>query len=240
MSDRGQSGVVGVALLLGMTVVSLGLLTAGIGTVVDDNAARADARRVAIGFESALRPVEVTGAYRGEIAFADGTLSTVERDLRVLQGNRVIERVSVGALVFESGTRRTTYLAGAIVRGKEEAAWLATPPPMTASRGTGAVGVLVVGAPTLGGRVSVSGSGGVVVALVTNVTHDRTDLGEGVFRVAIETTTPEAWERFFSDRGARITRQDFDGDGVPSVVAAFPGRRQAYLVRHDLQLEVGA
>ncbi|MFB6169982.1 MAG: hypothetical protein ABEJ06_02440 [Haloarculaceae archaeon] len=237
MSRRGQSSVVGVALLLGVTIVSLGLLTAGIGTVVADNAARADARRVAVGFDSALRPVEITGPYRGEVTFSEGSLRTVERDLRVLDGERVVERVAVGGLVFESGPHRTAYLAGGVVRGTGEAAWLATPPPVTAS-GRGDAGVLVVGAPTLGGTASVAGSGGVVVTLATNVSHDRVDLGTGRYRLAIETATPGAWERFFRERGATVSRRTFDGDHTSSVVATFPGRRRAYLVVHDLGLEV--
>lgn len=238
MNARGQSSVVGVALLLSVTVVSLGLLTAGIGTVVGDSAARADARQVANGFESALRPVEVTGPYRGEITFSEGTLRTVDRDLRVLAGGRVVERVAVDALVFDSGGHRTTYLAGGVVRGRGDNAWLAATPPLTVSSEAGPAGVLVVGAPKLGGTVSVAGSGGVVVTLATNVTHERRTLSEATYGVAIETDTPAAWEPFVRERGGRVSRRDFDGDGTPSVVATFPGRRQAYLVVHDLRLEV--
>ncbi len=240
MNARGQSSVVGVALLLGVTVVSLGLLTAGIGTVVGDSAARADARQVASGFESALRPVEVTGPYRGEVTFSEGTLRTVDRDLRVLAGGRVVERVAVGALVFESGGHRTAYLAGGVVRGRGENAWLATTPPVTASRDGGPAGVLVVGAPKLGGTADVAGSGGVVATLATDVTHERSALGEGSYAVAIETATPTAWGPFFRERGARVAHRDFDGDGTTSVVATFPSRRRGYLVVHDLRLEVGA
>ena len=47
MSDRGQSNVVGVALLLAIAVISMGALTAAVGVVVDSTAARADADRVA-------------------------------------------------------------------------------------------------------------------------------------------------------------------------------------------------
>jgi hypothetical protein len=35
-----------------------------------------------------------------------------------------------------------------------------------------------------------------------------------------------------------VTRRDVDGDGVPSVVAQFPGDREGYLVVHDMHLEV--
>ena len=47
MSDRGQSNVVGVALLLGVAVVSMGALTAAVGVVVESSAGQADAERVA-------------------------------------------------------------------------------------------------------------------------------------------------------------------------------------------------
>jgi hypothetical protein len=76
------------------------------------------------------------------------------------------------------------------------------------------------------------------VTLETNVSHRRVDLGRGRFAVAVETATPEAFARHFREANATTTRQDFDGDGTPSVVARFPGRRQAYLVVHDLALEV--
>jgi flagellin-like protein len=44
--DRGQSNVVGVAIMLGVTVVALATVTASVGTVVQDSAATADATRV--------------------------------------------------------------------------------------------------------------------------------------------------------------------------------------------------
>jgi len=237
---RGQSSVVGVALLVGAAVVSLGALTAGVGLVVEEHAARADVARVAADLDGAIDPVETTGRHRGRVSFTDGTLRTAERDLRVLDATdgRVLERVDVGALVFESGERRVASVSGAVVRGRGEGATLRTPPPVTASSGDG--GVLVVGAARLGGgRVAVSGNGGTTATLRTNVTHTRTDLGRGTFAVALETATPVPFASWFADRGARTRVEDLDGDGVPSVVARFEGERRAYLVVHDLNLEVG-
>lgn len=234
---RGQSNVVGVAILLGVTVMALGALTAGVGSVVDESAAGADAARVADGFDSALRPVETTGVRRGEVAFSAGQLRVVERDLRVISGTDT-RRVAVDALVYESGSRRVTFLAGAVVRGDGPGARVVRDPPIVASRGDG--GVLVVGAPRLdAATVGVSGRDGVRVTLRTNVSHDRDRLGAGRYRVAVETTTPVAWKRALRERGAEIVgTRDIDGDGTPSVVARFPGRRVAYLVVHDMDLEV--
>ena len=241
MSDRGQSSVVGVALLVGVTVVSLGALTAGVGLVVEEHAARADTARVAADLDAAIDPVETTGRHRGRVAFAGGTLRTVERDLRVLDAadGGVLERVRVDALVFESGTRRVASVSGAVVRGRGEAATLRTPPPVIASTGNG--GVLIVGAARLEtDQVAVSGDGaGGTTTLRTNVTHRRVDLGRGTFAVALETSTPRPLASWFADRGARTRIEDTDGDGVPSVVARFDGERRAYLVVHDLNLEVG-
>jgi flagellin-like protein len=235
--DRAQSDVVGVAILLGITVVALGALTAGIGTVVQQNAAGADAARVADGFESALRPVETTGVRRGRVAFSAGQLRVVERDLRVSNGTAT-RRVAVDALVYESGQRRVAFLAGAIVRGDGAGARVVREPPIVASRGTG--GVLVVGAPRLdAATVGVGGRDGVETVLRTNVSHERTRLGTGRYRVAVETATPAAWRVALTEAGGRVTAtRDLDGDGVESVVARFPGRRLAYLVVHEMDLEV--
>jgi hypothetical protein len=234
---RAQSHVVGVALLLGATVVALGVLTAGIGAVVEHNAATADAGRVAGGMESTLEPVEVTGLHHGRIAFSRGELRTVERDLRLLNGSGVVRRVAADALVFEGGGRRVVYAGGAVVRGRPGNAWLYDPPPLTVGPD-----VLVVGAVRLNASRSstaVAGRGGVVVPVTTRVSHDRTALPAGRYRIAVETATPDAWRRYFEGRGATVRIRTFDDDGVPSVVVDAGRVEDAYLVVHDLGLEVG-
>jgi flagellin-like protein len=244
--ERGQSNVVGVAVLLAVVVVSLGSLTAAIGAVVDGNAAAADATRVASDLDGALDPVESTGAHRGRVSFTDGQLRTVERELRVVNESGVVRTVQVDALVFTAGERRVAFLAGAIVRGTPGNAWMRTRPPITASRsddggvagGNSTDGVLAVGAPALNGSVAVSASGGGSVVLRTTVSHHRTELGGGIYGVAVETATPDAWRRHFERGSATVTTRDFDGDGVASVVARYPGERVGYLVVHDVRLEV--
>lgn len=233
---RGQANVVGVALLVGITVVALGALTASVGTVVEENAARADAQRVAEALDDAIAPVETTGRHRGRVSFADGRLHSVERDVRIMDATGVVERISAGGLIFETGDRRVAAVAGAVVRGRGKGAGVHAPPPITATDGAG---VLVVGVARTGGtHVDVAGSD-VRLTLRTTVDHSRTDLGNGTYRVAVETATPVPWERFFERRNATVTRKELDGDGVESVVASFPGERRAYLVVHDLDLEVG-
>lgn len=232
---RAQSHVVGVALLLGLSVLTLAGLTAGLGAVVDGHASEADASRVATALDDALDPVETTGRHVGRVRFSDGRLSTVERDLRVLNDSGVVASVAVGGLVYESGRKRVAYVGDAILRGDRADAWLVEPPPVVGSEGGD---VLLVSAARLNASDSAVAGGG-RARLRTQVTHDRRRLGIGQYRVAIETTTPEPLVRHFRQRGATTTTTDLDGDGVSSVVARFDGTRTAYLVVHDMRLEVG-
>lgn len=231
---RAQSHVVGVALMLGIAVVALGGLTAGVGNLVDSQAASADADRMTEGLDRALEGPERTGYHSHEIHFSEGRLYTAERTLRVLENGSVVAEHGVDALVFENGDRRVVSLAGAVLRDNGDSAWLATPPPITHSERNE---VLVVGAPVLNaGEVSVAGEG-VTRSLETNVSHDRRDLGRGNFSVAIETETPAPFERQFSS-DVTVHRRTFDGDEHGSVVLGFPGIRRGYLVVHDLRLGV--
>lgn len=235
---RAQSNVVGVALLLGVTVMALAALTASVGTVIEGSAASADAQRVATDLDAALEPVEATGDNRGRVSFTEGELEVVDRELRVLDASGVVRTLSVDALEFAAGSQRVVYLAGAVIRETGSGAEMSAAPPLTASRGSG--GVLVVGAPVLNASTTaIAATGSTTAVLSTDVSHERTELGNGTYRVAVETRTPGAWTRFFEDRGATVTgRRDFDGDGVRSVVAKFTGERVGYLVEHDLRLEV--
>jgi hypothetical protein len=233
---RGQSHVVGVVLVLGLSVIALGALTVGVGEVIDAQTATADATRVADEMDSALQPAEVTGPHSGRLQFADGRLRTERRDLRVLRNGSVVADRQVDALVYESGQRRVAFLAGAIVQSSADSHWLHSDPSVGAS---GRNEVVVVGAPVLeAGDVAVSGSGHTTVTLDTNVTHDRRDLGRGEYAVAIETTTPGPFERHFEAQNATTARRDLDGDGTESVVATYPGIRRGFLATHTLALEV--
>lgn len=233
--NRGQSHVVGVALVLAITVIALGTVTTGIGAVFDAQASSVDANRVAGELDATLQPVERTGPNSGHVAFSDGRLTTVERQLRVLRDGSVVAEVDADALVFTANDRRVAFVGGAIVRGTRGNGWLAREPPLAASDDGG---VIAVSAPKLNAsHQSVSGGGR--ARLSTNVSHQRSALGRGTFSVAIETTRPNAFERYFEREGVSTNRRDFDGDGIESVVAEYPGTRRGYLVVHDMRLEVG-
>mgnify|MGYP006285234297 CR=1 FL=1 len=236
MRARGQSHVVGIVLLLGITTIALGGLATVVGSVVDGQTATADEARVANTLDSELRPVAGTGPDGLRVSFSEGRLFTVDRELRILNATGTRREIDVGGLVYTSGTNRVGFVGGAVVRGHPGNAWRVRGPPLTVTRDNS---TLVVGAVALGesGR-SVSGTGGVTARLRTNVTHSHESLASDDYRLAIETATPEPMRRHFGERGAETTVVDIDGDGVPSVVAGVDGQQELELVVHDVRLEV--
>lgn len=238
---RGQSSVVGVVILIGITMVALGSMAAAVGGVVNDAATDADVKRVTADFERVFQPVETTGQHRSRIRFGSGTLSTEPRTVRILNPNGTVESYHTNAVTYapagetHSGGagRRVTFLAGAILVTQGDATRVIRPPPIA-----GGPGVLVVGLPVLTDTVSIGGSR-IDLAVETRVSHSRRTLGTDDWRVAVETTTPNAWNRTLTQTGANsITTRDYDGDGIPSVVVTYDTQRTAHLVRHDMTLEV--
>jgi hypothetical protein len=233
VTDRGQSTVVGVALLVGVTVVSLGVLTATVGTVVESHAERADVSQVADGLAD-LRPARTTGPTTVSLAFTGGTLGTVSRDLRVLVNGSVDAHHEVDALLYEREDRSVVFLAGAVVRTNAGSAWFERGPPVTAVP-DGGPGTLLVGAPVLVGDPALGGDADAV--LRADVSHARRSLGTGRVAVAVETATPAPWAAYFEEQNATVTRTDLDGDGLASVVASF-GRRETHLLVDRMAVSV--
>lgn len=234
--SRGQSHVVGVAILLAITMVSLGLLTASVGVVLDDSADAVDADRVATDLDNSLEPVAATGVDDGQVSFVDGRLRVVDRDLRVLNDSGVVYHSQIGAVVFETGTTRVSFAGGLIATGADGGATRYADPPIAASEETLLIGAVRLNAT---GADQITADTATTVPLRTDVTHDRRALADGAYRIAVETATPRPWSQYFESTGAETTRRRFDGDDHESVVGQYDGDRAAYLVVHDLALEVG-
>lgn len=238
MTDRAQSAVVGVALLLAMTVVGIGVLTAAAGTAVQDGVAASESARVADALDDSLDPAANVNRGESTVRISGGTLRVVNRTVRILNDSAVVWTAHAGGVVYETGdeSRRVAFNAGAVTTNHSGVGRMESSPAIEPANGTLYVGVPVLNAT---GSDSVSALGTAAdVTFRTNTTHERTTLPKNRYRVAVETSAPGPWERQFEDRGATTTRRDFDGDGVESVVAAFPGRRSVRLVVHDLRLEV--
>lgn len=237
-ADRALSSVVGVALLLGVTVVSLGVLTAGIGAVVGDGASSVAADRAATDLESALG-TRRAGVRETELRFADGELRPLDRTVRVFDDGGTVANVDADGLELTTDDRRVAFVDGGVTVGSPGNARLRGGPSVAVGDDAVLLSVTRVDA---SGVPTVTASGRATVRLRTEVTHSRTDLGESDDdrRFAVETATPGAWERAFADRTdvTVLDRRDDDGDGVPSVAFELPEGRTLRLVTHEVRVEV--
>ncbi|MFB6155365.1 MAG: hypothetical protein ABEJ22_05670 [Haloferacaceae archaeon] len=232
-SDRAISDVVGVALLLAITTVSLSVVTLGAGTVVEDHAASASADHVAEAMTDLLGP---DGA-AGRVAVGDGRLRARNRTVRVLNDTGVVAARNGSALVYGRGDRRVTFDAGAVVSADGDAAALVSEPSVRTGEGVLLVSVSLLSVSRPNVTANRTGSGETVLERV-GTTHSRLRLPPDNYTVAVETASPGALARYFDGENATATRRDFDGDGTASVVADFAGRREAYLVVHRVRVEV--
>ncbi|MDQ2053100.1 flagellin-like protein [Halobellus sp. H-GB7] len=233
-NDRAQTAVVGVALLLGITVLAVGGLTATAGSIVEDGSASAAATRVGDDFETALGPAP--GDRETTVELATGTIQVVNRTVWLLDDEGVVWAGHAGAIVYADGGQRVTGFAGAVVQSDDRGSRVVAPSRVAPANGTLYVGVPVLNASGADG-VSTGGHR-LAMTLRTDARTERVDLPASSYRIGIETPTPAAWERHLKERGATTSRRDIDGDGTPSVVASFEGERTAYLVVHDVRLAV--
>lgn len=231
MNESAQANVIGVALLLGITVISMGAITASLGVVVDTQVDVAEGDRVGSDLAAAIDPAEV-GRGGGSISFHEGRLFSVKRELVVRADGDVVERIRTDALVFENDESRVAFHAGGIVRGEGNGSHFQRDPVVIVDD------VLLVGVTRIGGDVNgVAGSGGVTASVTTDVRHERREFDADSIQLSIETGSPGAWERFLREHGADVER--LPGD-PPTVVASFEGLEVGILVIHDLGLEVEA
>ena len=237
---RGQSHVVGVAILLAVTVVSLGGLTATVADTVDTGTDHAAERQLAGQLADAVQPRRVTGAHTSRLAVGNGRVETVPRTVRLLNDSGTVRQVAADALVARTDDTRVATVAGTVVRGRPGAATVVRRPSVRRAPDS-----LIVGVAALGDReeratasVGVGGHGPArsQIRLRTNVSHRATRYPADTWRVAIETTTPDALAASL-DAVGDTSRQDFDADGVPSVVVRVTDRRVVFVV-HTLRLEV--
>ncbi|WP_396610556.1 hypothetical protein ACH9L7_09920 [Haloferax sp. S1W] len=231
--DRAQSNIVGVALLLGIGVVAIGLVTASVGGLVDAQRTSADAGAAADGFES-LRD----GTFASEdgvypLRVTDGDLVRVNRTVRIIADSGANRTYDADGYVATFGSHRVAFVGGTVARGTGENAQLVTPAPLSSAGDATFLPLPVLNASSTDGGGLDAGS-----ALHTRTTRGVADLPTDTYTVAVETAVPAAWERAYEQRGFEPTRTDFDGDGVPSVAVTLPADQTLTLVRYDLTVEV--
>jgi flagellin-like protein len=231
--DRGVSPVVGVALLLAVTVLSLSVLTAGVGSLVESGADAAAADGAAAAFED-LGSASRTDGGRHRVPLGDGRLATVPRSVVVDNDTSRVVSLRADALVYEAGEARAAALAGGVTVGGRGEARFRHPPRVTAAADT-----VVVGLPVLVGDVGVGGgTGRSTVTLETTVVGSRRTVAGPGLALSVETVTPRPWASFLREQGATVDRRDRDGDGVTSVVARFETAERLHLVVYETRVEV--
>ena len=234
-SSRGQTAVVGVALLLALTVVAVGGLTATAGSIVGDGATTAATTRIGSDLATTLGPDRDDPETAIEVT--SGTVRVVNRSVWLLDDDAVVWAGHAGAVVYTDGDQRVTGFAGAVVQSDGDRSRMVAP-----SRIAPAEDSLYVGVPMLnatGADGIATGDRRLSVTLRTDTETTRETLPAGDYQIAVETPNPAAWERHFADRGATTARRDIDGDGVPSVVVSFDGTRTVHLIVHDVRLHMG-
>jgi len=230
---RAQSAVVGVALLLAITAISLGALTATVGVLVEENAAAATGEAVSEGFADLVAPGPA-GVRRATVPLGDGGLRTVDRAVTVRNETGTVARVNGSALVWDAPDRRVVALGGAVVDDGAAGERMASAPTVAVDDRTALLGLATVA----GEPRAVDGAPSTRVSLVGDTTVTRQRLPPGEYSLAVETSTPEAWERTLSAHNATVTRTGDDGDGTATVVATFPPNRRLDLVVRRIRLEV--
>ncbi|MFB6091012.1 MAG: flagellin-like protein [Halobellus sp.] len=233
--DRAQTAVVGVAILLGLTVLAVAGLSAAAGSIVEGGAASAAATRVADDLETALGPA--SGPRATTLELGAGSVRVVNRSVWLFDEGGVVWAGHAGAVVYADGGHRVTGFAGAVVHRDDRGSRLLAPSRLAPANGTLYLGVPVLNASGADGVAT--GGHRIDVTLRSDARARRFDLPRGRYRVGFETEHPGAWERHLRERGATTTRRDVDGDGTPSVVAAFDAPRTVHLIVHDVRLRVG-
>ncbi|SEH38760.1 hypothetical protein SAMN05192561_101416 [Halopenitus malekzadehii] len=236
-----------------MTVTSLGLITAGTGVVVQEHAGTIGVEAATDDLTAAIDGTGRDGRTTASVRLSGGRLDTIERTVRVHDGDewRSLEADGI-RYVGSGGDQRVVSVAGLVIREYGDGAIAVRDPALLIGEDA-----LVITIPVIqgGGAVGAGGSGesGGVARLRLAVDHDERDLGTGPFRIAIETANPTAVERAVRRTGDRaattepesepilsIDRRQFAGDNRESVVVTVGGDREGHLLVRtvDLELEV--
>ncbi|KAB1192332.1 hypothetical protein GJR96_02290 [Haloferax sp. MBLA0076] len=230
---RAQSNVVGAALLLGIGVVAIGLLTASVGTLVDAQVTTADADAATNGFASLRDGVFAGGNSTHPVRVSDGQLSRVNRTVRVVAEQGANRTYDADGYVATFGDHRIAFVGGAVVRGTGNNSRLVTPVPFSIAGDAAFLPLPTLTASSTDGGGLDGGS-----VLRARTTRRIDDFPSDEYAIAVETTTPRAWERAFQRRGFNATQTDLDGDGIPSVVATAPDERTLTVATYDLTVVV--
>jgi hypothetical protein len=236
MTTRAVSNPVGVILILGMTVLSVGALLAVGGAVIDDT--RADAERSQMGNAMASFASKASLVGLGESGhqrFALGRTTAGRVDVREDAGrvdvyieqngtNVTVADTTMGALVYEQDGREIAYQGGGVWERQGDFSRMRSPPEFHYRAETLTFPIINV---TGSGSVSGDVRGSVQsqrepTPLYPNVTEDEdfeNPLTNGTVYVEIESDYCRGWQSFFESRTqGGIEEGCEDGDAGAVVV----------------------
>ena len=234
MSDRAVSNPVGIVLILGITIASVGVLFGVGGTVVSDT--RADAERSQMensmsGFSSKASLVGLGEA--SDQRFSLGRASegdvTVDPDAgkvtlflnRTGEQKEELNSTSLGAVVYQSGGTEVAYQGGGVWKRQGDFSRMISPPEYHYQLETLTFPIMTVSGD---GHSSGNVAGTVQTGSSSNDwfpirgDEERSNpLGDGTISVEIESRYCTGWETFFQDRSQSILEQTC-AEGDPNTV----------------------
>lgn len=233
--DRGQANVVGVAVLVGLTMLGVAAVIAGVGTVVDSAASEASTAAVAGDLDALLESAVRHHRGSSTIQLHGGRLEPTTRQVQVTHdGDPVVER-AIGGLRYRGPDGRgvVTVLNGAIVRSDGRRRQVKQPPRVTVTdRSTGSLMIGIVDLQWHGPSTAAR-NGALAVETTRDVRRHRA--APASLQVSVETAMPVQWEEWFRNHGATVSRSDTDADGITTVQASF-GNRSLYVVVYEVEL----
>ncbi len=229
-TSRGQSHVVGVALLLAITLISMSVLTMSVGTLIDAGQSRNEHERVGSALEQLHDP---SSTENPSLTTSVGTLSTASREISINSSTGANYRFDTTAISYSNGNHRVATLCGAVISGKPGAAWFRSTPRIF-SPTAASVRLIRLTTITTSGFDRLQGTHS-FTRRQSSTHHSHENLSG---TLSIETATPGPFERHFRARGFATSRNDPDSDGIPSVSVSFTQERRTILMIRHITVEV--
>jgi flagellin-like protein len=230
--ERGQSAIIGVAVLLLLTVTAIGGLTTVLGASVTGGIALAELQAVGGTLDAVTAPTDDPGLR--SMTMRVGTLETYPLRLEVVGAHGTIDR-EVGAVRYRAGGHRLSCEFGARIRTVEGEVVA-----VTSHRIRRAGDRIYVGVPSIHmGDVDTIAAGGraVRVGLQPEVVTDHRWLPPARYTLRLETHHPSVWVPILEEVGARV-HTDTRARAPHMVTAVFDEPVGIDLVTQTVDLEV--
>ncbi|WP_132057566.1 DUF7289 family protein [Halorussus amylolyticus] len=234
---RGQSEVLSVVLLLGITIAGTGLIVAFGSSALDDSKQSSEldsAEHAMTQLDSKLSLVGLGDSTSQTVSLGVDSTTRVDDDtgwMRVEVVNRTDETVeavvlnrTLGAVVYENGETTVAYQGGGVWRRSDAGSAMVSPPEFH-YRGTTLTLPLVAvnGTERLDGRAHLAKGDDTDAKYPVAGDPDLSNpLEDGKVNVTVDSAYYDAWGRFFEDRTGGEVSYDHDRERV-TITLVVPG-----------------